>query len=83
MTELVYLKTTQISEYRICNGVPDIDLSRCGTYNVGTVSQPFLVEVFDSTEDHIGLLRQVAALRAVPPRAAFSVANIGRDNLLS
>jgi len=65
VTELVYKKTTQIAEYKICNGVPDIELSRSGTYNVGTASSPFLVEVFDCTEDHIELLRQVFDFGAI------------------
>jgi len=65
VTELVYKKTTEISEYKICNGVPDIDLSKPGAYNAGTTESPFIVEVFDNTEDHVGLLRQVFDFGAI------------------
>jgi len=65
VTELMYKKTTEISEYKICNSVPDIDLSKPGAYNAGTTESPFIVEVFDNTEDHVGLLRQVFDFGAI------------------
>jgi len=65
VTELIYKRTTEISEYKICNALPEIDVSKPGTYNVGTASTPFLVEIFHNTEDHVGLLRQVFDFGAI------------------
>ena len=65
VTELIYKRTTEISEYKICNALPEIDVSKPGTYNVGTASTPFLVEIFHNTEDHVGLLRQVVVTLTV------------------
>jgi phosphoglucomutase len=59
VTDLVYTNTTRISSYKICSALPEIDLSRPGVHKLGTAGSPFLVEVFDATEDHVALLRQV------------------------
>jgi len=75
VTNLVFDKTKFISEYKICNGVPDIELSQPGSYNLGTPTSPFSVQVFPNTEDHVELLRQVfdfGAIKSLIARKDFS-----------
>merc|ERR1719460_2693401 len=46
-----------------------------GSYNLGTAEQPFKVEVFPNTEDHVALLRQVfdfGAIKSLISRKDFS-----------
>jgi len=53
-----------------------VDLSTSGVYTLGTASAPFSVEVFDATEDHVALLRQVfdfGAIRNLFNRKDFSI----------
>ena len=51
----------QISEYYMTD-VADVDLSKPGSYELGTADSPFLVEVFDCCEDHVNLLKKVTSL---------------------
>jgi len=72
VTDLIYKNTTQIVQYKICDGIPDIDLSKEGSYSFG---DSFRVEVFDCVEDHIGLLKQVfdfGAIKRLFARKDFS-----------
>jgi phosphoglucomutase len=46
--------TAKITEYQICDQVPDIDLSKPAVYKVGDR----IVEVFDCVEDHLSLLQK-------------------------
>ena len=75
VTELVYQMTKEISKYQICKAVPDVDLSKAGSYNFGSSAKPFGVSVFPCVEDHIGLLKQVfdfGAIKALFARKDFS-----------
>mmetsp|Transcript_21947 Transcript_21947/g.51323 ORF Transcript_21947/g.51323 Transcript_21947/m.51323 type:complete len:591 (+) Transcript_21947:82-1854(+) len=54
MTNKMVEWTAKISEYKICDKVPDIDLSKAATYTIGDRT----VEVFDSVEDHLALLKK-------------------------
>jgi len=65
VTDLVYQKTGTISEYKLCMGVPDIDLTKPGDYLFGPADKPFQVSVFPCVEDHVGLLKQVFDFGAI------------------
>lgn len=65
VTDLVYKKTTTITQYKVAEGVPDVDLTKVGTYNFGTSDTPFVVSVFPCVEDHVGLLKQVFDFGAI------------------
>jgi len=47
--------TAKISELKFCNGVPDIDLTKAATYNLGGGKS---VEVFDCVEDHLASMQK-------------------------
>eukprot|EP00965_Chrysotila_dentata_P101200 3341825-Pleurochrysis_carterae.AAC.4 len=64
LTNLMHKNTESIKEYSICSSLPDLDLSKPGSYSLGSLDNPFKVEVFDPTEDHVMLLKQVARTRA-------------------
>ena len=36
VTNLVFDKTTSISSYKICDAIPDVDLTKPGTHNFGS-----------------------------------------------
>merc|ERR1719199_1967967 len=65
VTNLVFDKTTSISSYKICDAIPDVDLTKPGTHNLGTAEKPFVVSVFPCVEDHVGLLKQVFDFGAI------------------
>jgi len=72
VTELIFENTKSISEFKICSDLPDIDLSVPNSFNFGSM---FRVEIFDSTEDHVNLLKQVfnfGAIKALFERKDFS-----------
>jgi len=74
VTELIYENTTTISEYYMTD-VADVDLSKPGSYELGTADSPFLVEVFDCCEDHVNLLKKVFdfdAIKALIARKDFT-----------
>uniref|UniRef100_A0A7S3S1R9 phosphoglucomutase (alpha-D-glucose-1,6-bisphosphate-dependent) n=1 Tax=Emiliania huxleyi TaxID=2903 RepID=A0A7S3S1R9_EMIHU len=73
VTNLIYTNTTTIKEYKLCCGLPEIDLSAPGSYTLG--GGAFRVDVFDCVEDHMGLLQQVfdfGAIKALFAREDFS-----------
>ena len=75
VTNLVFDKTTSISNYKICADLPDVDLTKPGTHNLGTAEKPFIVSVFPAVEDHVGLLKQVfdfGAIKSLFARKDFS-----------
>merc|ERR1719199_1137073 len=43
VTDLVYKKTGTIASYKLCAGLPDIDLTKPGTYCFGSSALPFTV----------------------------------------
>ena len=55
LTDAIYNNTKTIDEYVICPKFPEIDLSEVGTTVVGNV----IVEVIDTTESHVTLLKSV------------------------
>lgn len=75
VTDKIFKETTTLSSYKICPDVPDVDLSKPGSYSLGTAEKPFVVQVFDSCEDHVELLRQVfdfGAIKRLIDRPDFS-----------
>jgi len=54
LTDKIVKFTASISEIKMCEGVPDVDLSKPCCYTIGDR----IVEVFDSVEDHQSLLEQ-------------------------
>jgi phosphoglucomutase len=68
MTDLMVAWTAKISEYKICDKLPVLDLASPATYNIGDK----VVEVFDCVEDHLALLKrcfdfeQIKAMIAKP-----------------
>lgn len=46
-------QTAKIAEIKICDKVPDVDLSKPGCFTIGDR----IIEVFDSVEDHEALLK--------------------------
>jgi len=84
VTDAIFEKTKAISEYKICSGLPDIDLSVPATYNLGTAASPFMVQVFPNTEDHVALLRQVfdfGAIKSLIGRPDFSFVYDGMNGV--
>merc|ERR1719487_2515618 len=75
VTNLIYKNTTEITRYELCADIPDLDVSKPATYTLGTAEKPFQVEVFDATEDHVALLKQVfdfGAIKQLFARPDFS-----------
>jgi len=54
MTNKMVNHTAGIKEYKICEKVPTIDLTKPAVYTIGDRK----VEIFDSVEDHLGLLKK-------------------------
>ena len=72
VTNLIFETTKSISEYKICKGFPEIDISKSGSY---LVENKVRVDVFDCTEDHIGMLMKVfdfPAIKKLIARKDFS-----------
>jgi phosphoglucomutase len=55
MTNSMVDWTAKITEYKICNGVPEINLAVPAVYDLG---EGKVVEVFDCVEDHLALLQK-------------------------
>jgi phosphoglucomutase len=55
VTDQIYKNTTQITEYKIANSIPDIDLSQVCVHSFGS----FKIEVIDSTADYVAHLKKV------------------------
>merc|ERR1740121_1281617 len=54
MTDLMVAWTAKITEFKICEKLPDLGLNVPMTYNCGD----FKVEVFDCVEDHLAVLKK-------------------------
>jgi phosphoglucomutase len=55
LTNTMVAWTAKISEYKICDKIPDLDISKAAVYNLGGGKT---VEVFDCVEDHNNLLKK-------------------------
>jgi len=75
VTDLMFKNTKEITQYQLCAAIPDVDLSKPASFMLGTAEKPFRVDVFDSAEDHVELLRQVfdfGAIKRLFARPDFS-----------
>jgi phosphoglucomutase len=74
MTNAIYKDTTTISSYKICKGIPDVDLSKEGKHEFG--GGKFVIEVIDTTIDYVNLMKQVFdfdALKTLVARPDFKI----------
>jgi len=68
MTDLMVEWTAKLTEYKLCDKLPVLDLTKPATYKIGDKT----VEVFDCVEDHLALLKkcfdfeQIKAMIAKP-----------------
>merc|ERR1712176_310891 len=60
-TDVMVQQTAKITEYLICEKVPDIELSKPALFKIGDRS----VEVFDCVDDHLNLLRKCFNFRDI------------------
>jgi len=60
-TDLMVEWTAKITEYKLCDQVPDIDLTKPAVYKIGDRT----VEVFDCVEDHLALLQKCFDFEAI------------------
>lgn len=90
VTDSIFTATACISEIRICDGLPDVDLDTIGvtTFEVlraaGATATPFIVEIIDPVEDYAGALERAfdfPALRAFIQRPDFSLAYDGMNGV--
>lgn len=58
VTDNIYKLSTQIGEYRTVDGL-EIDVSKIGANNYVVEGKPFLVEIIDSTENYVSLMRSI------------------------
>jgi len=61
MTDKMVEWTAKITEYKICDKLPVIDLSEPKVYTIGKKS----IEVFDCVEDHLALLKKCFDFNAI------------------
>merc|ERR1719498_1029166 len=54
MTNKMVTQTASLKEYKMCDKIPTIDLSKPAVYTIGDRK----IEVFDSVDDHMNLLKK-------------------------
>lgn len=73
MTDKMVEWTAKITEYKICDKLPDFDLTKPAVFELG---EGKVVEVFDCVEDHLNLLKKCFdfdSIRALLKREDFSL----------
>lgn len=73
MTDKMVEWTGKLSEYKICDQIPDLDISVPAIFDLGNGKT---VEVFDCVEDHLALLKQCFdfdSIRALIARPDFTL----------
>jgi len=78
LTAAMFANTTTISEYKICNDFPSIDITTVGSTTVKSAdgSSEVNVEVIDTTEESVKLLKTIfdfGAIKALLDRPDFSM----------
>lgn len=81
LTDKIYQETTKIKEYLIAEDLPTIDISKLGKVTFTGPSGPFDVEVFDSTEDYIKLMKTIFDFQAIKDLLARPNFNFCFDGL--
>merc|ERR1719326_538121 len=76
VTNKIFELTKTIKEYRICNGMPEIDLSKAAAHHFSVGGEDRVVEVIDSCDDYVSLLKSkvfnFSALKTFLARDDFS-----------
>jgi len=75
-TDLICKFTEKLESYDICPDLPDLDLSKAATHDLGSADKPFTVEVFPCVEDHVKLLKKVfdfSSIKGLFARKDFSM----------
>jgi len=67
LTDAIYVNTTVIKEYKLCSNFPMIDISLAGSTTITSDdgSLDVTVEVIESTEDHVALLKTIFDFKAI------------------
>ena len=67
VTDEIYENTTRIKSYKICKDFPSIDIDDCGLSCIKSDdgSQEINIEVIDSTEAHVALLKSIFDFKAI------------------
>lgn len=65
LTDNIYAITKTIKEYYVADGIPDVDIAKCGTCTFSGPNGPFGVVVFDATEDYVKLMKTIFDFEAV------------------
>jgi len=77
MTDLMVAWTAKIEEFKICSGLPDVGLNVPITYKLGSKT----VEVFDSVEDHLALLKKCFDFEQIKKMVAMPDFSIVYDSM--
>eukprot|EP00249_Psilotum_nudum_P011138 c22985_g1_i1 orf=320-2071(+) len=59
LTDKIYEITKTIKEYSIAEGLPQVDITKLGTSTFVGPDGPFDVDIIDSTEDYVKLLKDI------------------------
>lgn len=78
VTNEIYANTTTISSYKICSGMPAIDITKAGSTSMKSDdgSMEINIEVIDSCESHVNLLKTVfdfSAIKSLLDREDFTM----------
>lgn len=65
LTDKIYEITKTIDHYFMPVGLPEVDISSVGTSTFGGPNGPFVVDVFDSTEDYVTLMKTIFDFEAI------------------
>lgn len=65
ITNKIYENTKTIKEYFIAEDLPDVDISSIGITHFGGPGGPFDVDVFDSAEDYVKLMKTIFDFEAI------------------
>ncbi|XP_024519277.1 phosphoglucomutase, cytoplasmic 2 isoform X1 [Selaginella moellendorffii] len=65
LTNKIYETTTTINEFYTADGLPDVDIAQIGTSSFTGPDGPFDVEVFDSADDYVKLMKSIFDLSAI------------------
>lgn len=65
LTDKIYEITKTIKEYYQAQGLPEVDIEKCGVSTFGGPDGPFNVVVFDATEDYVRLMKTIFDFEAI------------------
>merc|ERR1719359_2516723 len=78
MTDLMVEWTAKITEYKLCAGVPTLDLTSPATYDLGGGKS---VVVFDCVEDHMAVLKKCFDFPAIKELIAMEGMSLVYDSM--